>query len=212
MVALSSLKRTRIWDPSNALRSLPAQVIFSSDTLALMGLQWWIYSRQLRSIEGDLGRVATTVGREILSGDLNVFFDEIDADAEAHTGFAWVAAEGMPATGEETKGRVEAPVVLVPGGAKLEVKHFVKQRIVANGEDPEFGTVVEESCEVKVGPEAGEETGNGHERRGGTHVPAACRTLADRGQTDGRIRLGGRLLPGVRHRSVTRLPAGAGER
>ena len=133
--------------------------------LALMGVQWWIYSRQLRSIEGDLGRVATTVGREILSGDLNVFFDEIDAGAEAHTGFAWVAAEGLPATGEETKGRVEAPVVLVPEGAKFEVKHFVKQRIVTDDEDPELGTVVEESCEVKVGPEVGEETGNGHERR-----------------------------------------------
>ena len=133
--------------------------------LALMGLQWWIYSRQLRSIEGDLGRVATTVGREILSGDLNVFFDEIDSDAEAHTGLAWVTAEGIPATDEETKGRLEAPVVLVSEGEKVEVKHFVKQRIVADGEASEPGVVVEENCEVTVGPEAGEETGDGHERR-----------------------------------------------
>jgi signal transduction histidine kinase len=133
--------------------------------LALMGLQWWIYSRQLRSIEGDLGRVATTVGREILSGDLNVFFDEIDADAEAHTGFTWVAAGGIPATDEETKRRMETPILVVPDGAKVEVKHFVKQRIAADGGASEPETVVEENCEVMVGPEAGEETGDGHERR-----------------------------------------------
>ncbi len=133
--------------------------------LTLMGLQWWIYSRQLRSIEGDLGRVATTVGREILSGDLNVFFDEIDADAEAHAGFTWVAAEGIRASGEETERGMEAPIVVVPEGARVEVKHFVKQRIVADDEDFEPETVVEESRQVKVGPEAGEKGGADHERR-----------------------------------------------
>ena len=137
--------------------------------LALMGLQWWIYSRQLRSIEGDLGRVATTVGREILSGDLNVFFDETGAEVEAHTGLAWVAAERIPATDEEMMMRVNAPVVVVPEGAKVKVRHFVEQRIVTEGEESESETVVDKRCEVKVGSETGEETGavigDGRERR-----------------------------------------------
>ena len=41
--------------------------------LALMGLQWWLYARQLRSIEDDLTRVATSVGEGILTAE-NVFF------------------------------------------------------------------------------------------------------------------------------------------
>ena len=133
--------------------------------LALMGLQWWIYSRQLRSIEGDLGRVATTVGREILSGDLNVFFDESDGGAEAHAGLSWVAAERIPATDEITKSGVDAPVVVVPEGAKVGVKHFVTQTIVVDGVPSELEKVVEEGCEVRVDPEAGGEIGDGKERR-----------------------------------------------
>jgi len=125
--------------------------------LALMGLQWWIYSRQLRSIEGDLGRVATTVGREILSGDLNVFFDETGAEVEAHTGLAWVAAERIPATDEEMMMRVNAPVVVLPEGAKVKVRHFVEQKIVTEGEKSESETV--------VGEETGAVIGDGRERR-----------------------------------------------
>jgi len=37
--------------------------------LALMGLQWWLYARELKAIEGDLARVATTVGEGILKGE-----------------------------------------------------------------------------------------------------------------------------------------------
>ncbi len=136
--------------------------------LALMGVQWWIYSRQLRSIEGDLGRVATTVGRELLSGDLNVFFDEIDSDAEAHAAFTWVTGDRIPATDEGTKRRMEAPVVLVPEGAKVEVRHFVEKRIVTAGEGSEPKTVVEEEHKFEIGSEVGEKAvesiGEDHER------------------------------------------------
>jgi biopolymer transport protein ExbB len=66
------------------------------------GLQWWIYSRQLRSIEGDLGRVATTVGREILSGDLNVFFDEIDRGGQVSVR----EGEYVGRDGRQTTGRI----------------------------------------------------------------------------------------------------------
>ena len=133
--------------------------------LALMGLQWWIYSRQLRSIEGDLGRVAATVGREILSGDLNVFFDESGTEVDSHSGLAWVAAERIPGSDEETKRRVDAPIVVVPEGAKVEVRHSVEQRIITAGEESEPGTVAEETFEVEVGPETLEMLADGRKGR-----------------------------------------------
>jgi signal transduction histidine kinase len=41
--------------------------------LALMGLQWWLYARQLRSIEDEVTRVATTVGTRVLSAERAIF-------------------------------------------------------------------------------------------------------------------------------------------
>ena len=41
--------------------------------LALMALQWWIYTRQLRSIEDEVTRVATTVGTHVLSAERAIF-------------------------------------------------------------------------------------------------------------------------------------------
>jgi signal transduction histidine kinase len=41
--------------------------------LAPMGLQWWLYARELKAIEGDLARVATTVGEGILKGETVLF-------------------------------------------------------------------------------------------------------------------------------------------
>lgn len=43
--------------------------------LALTGLQFWLHARQLRSIEGDLTRVATTVGERILRGERMILGD-----------------------------------------------------------------------------------------------------------------------------------------
>ena len=41
--------------------------------LALMALQWWLYARQLRSIEDEVTRVATTVGTRVLSAERAIF-------------------------------------------------------------------------------------------------------------------------------------------
>ncbi len=41
--------------------------------LALMALQWWLYSRQLRSIEDEVTRAATTVGTHLLSAERAIF-------------------------------------------------------------------------------------------------------------------------------------------
>jgi signal transduction histidine kinase len=51
--------------------------------LALMGLQFWLYVRQLRSIEDDLTRVATTVGKGILTED---FFGPLSKGVEGGDG------------------------------------------------------------------------------------------------------------------------------
>jgi signal transduction histidine kinase len=41
--------------------------------LALMALQWWLYARQLRSIEDEVTRVATTVGTRVLTAERAIF-------------------------------------------------------------------------------------------------------------------------------------------
>jgi signal transduction histidine kinase len=47
--------------------------------LALMALQWWLYARQLRSIEDEVTRVATTVGTRILSAERAIFGEALFA-------------------------------------------------------------------------------------------------------------------------------------
>lgn len=56
--------------------------------LALTGLQFWLYARQLRSIEDDLTRVATSVGKGILTED---FFGTFQTGGEGVDG-----ADGQP--------------------------------------------------------------------------------------------------------------------
>ncbi len=41
--------------------------------LALMGLQWWLYSRQLQAIEDELSHVATSVGKGVLTAEMAIF-------------------------------------------------------------------------------------------------------------------------------------------
>jgi signal transduction histidine kinase len=65
--------------------------------LALMAIQWWIYARQLRSIEDEVTRVATTVGTSVLSAEREMFggmvvgsdedvWVDVDADLPADSG------------------------------------------------------------------------------------------------------------------------------
>ncbi len=46
--------------------------------LAVMGLQWWLYARQLRSIEEDLTNVAASVGKDVLSAEI-AFFGNVNS-------------------------------------------------------------------------------------------------------------------------------------
>ena len=49
--------------------------------LALMALQWWLYARQLRSIEEEVTRAATTVGTRVLSAERAIFGQALVAGA-----------------------------------------------------------------------------------------------------------------------------------
>jgi len=74
--------------------------------LALMALQWWLYARQLRSIEDEVTRVATTVGTRILSAERAIFGEALFAgthnlrvdfdgtvDAQAEAGIVYGAED-----------------------------------------------------------------------------------------------------------------------
>ena len=58
--------------------------------LALMALQWWIYARQLRSIEDEVTRVATTVGTRVLSAERAIFGQGLSSGAHN----VWVNTDG----------------------------------------------------------------------------------------------------------------------
>ena len=145
--------------------------------LALMALQWWIYSRQLRSIEDDVTRVATTVGSRILSGERAIF-----AGAHlAQAGDVWVDVDGAVHRGEdaadvgEIESENEVRVMMIPAPSKLKVsenegKKIIRREYVRPVGDPGAGTVewvietqeidgaqdrvIEESAHVVTGVEA----------------------------------------------------------
>ena len=141
--------------------------------LALMALQWWLYARQLRAIEEDLARVATSVGKEILSGDLNVFLEHFPLAQDKDVQLAWVtsgAAEVETRDAEESDlESPQPPVMWVAEGSDVEVKRVVKQRVAdeAGGSEPTM--VVEDRYEFRVDSKSSDEgvalIGDDHERR-----------------------------------------------
>jgi signal transduction histidine kinase len=102
--------------------------------LALMAIQWWIYARQLRSIEDEVTRVATTVGTSVLSAEREMFgglvmgsgedlWVDVDADLLADSG-----EEGTKAAqGEDEKDQYS--FVMVHDPAAEHVEHDEKRVI-----------------------------------------------------------------------------------
>lgn len=84
--------------------------------LALMALQWWLYARQLRSIEDEVTRVATTVGTRVLSAERAIFGDALFAGTDN----VWVDAEGVAkldteaGSSHEVEKDTDVRVVMVP--------------------------------------------------------------------------------------------------
>jgi signal transduction histidine kinase len=129
--------------------------------LALMALQWWLYARQLRAIEEDLARVATSVGKEILSGDLNMFVEHFPSAPDKDVELAWVTRNAGDV--ETLDGHFlvsdgsQPPVMMVAEGSEVEVKRIVKQKVENEAGGPETTTVIEDTYEWKVEGEGPEE-------------------------------------------------------
>jgi signal transduction histidine kinase len=66
--------------------------------LALMGLQWWLYARQLRSIEEELTNVAASVGKDVLTAEF-AFFGGSETAVENNV---WLTAEGHEVDADES--------------------------------------------------------------------------------------------------------------
>ena len=101
--------------------------------LALMAVQWWLHVRQLRSIERDLARVATSVGKEILSGDLMVVPGPLNRTEEGPGDAVWVEAarpqairEGENAEDSKATGK-DVHVVVIPEGSNAKVTRKVER-------------------------------------------------------------------------------------
>lgn len=94
--------------------------------LALMALQWWLYARQLRSIEGEVTRVATTVGTRVLSAERAIFGEALVAGSHK----MWVNTDGGAETETEAgdtykfEHDTDVQVMVVPHAPNA---HFVEQ-------------------------------------------------------------------------------------
>jgi signal transduction histidine kinase len=104
--------------------------------LALMGLQWWLYARQLRSIEDDLTDVAATVSTGVLSAEMAMFGEVVVKDADG----IWVEADRMELNHEFTTHDPEATpegdvrVYMVPapkpdGATEPEGRRILRRQI-----------------------------------------------------------------------------------
>lgn len=82
--------------------------------LALMGLQWWLYARQLRSIEEELTNVAASVGKDVLTAEF-AFFGGSEASVENNV---WLTADAH-------EGDASGAPIAEDGGADKNVQVIV---------------------------------------------------------------------------------------
>ncbi|MEE4271132.1 MAG: HAMP domain-containing sensor histidine kinase [Thermoanaerobaculales bacterium] len=111
--------------------------------LTLVAVQWWLHLRQLRIVEGQLGEVAASVGKDILQAGPRIrVFRPDDHEGEVY----WFENDG--ATGDELGVQVheDVMVTLVPDGEDGDAARRVTRRTVRL--TPEDG--VESNIEVRA--------------------------------------------------------------
>jgi signal transduction histidine kinase len=121
--------------------------------LALMATQWWIYTRQLQSIEDEVTRVATTVGTHVLSAERAFFGDMYfsGADDVWVNSFTTVQTEAGSEKADEVDGRADVRVMVIPDPAMAQVVEQEGKRVlrrefvrpVGDGETEKIEWVVE---------------------------------------------------------------------
>jgi signal transduction histidine kinase len=100
--------------------------------LALMALQWWLYARQLRSIEDEVTRVATTVGTRVLSAERAIFGGALLAG----THNVWVSTDGNAEIDTEdgnshgVERGTDVQVVMVPHPANPNIVEQQGKRVM----------------------------------------------------------------------------------
>jgi signal transduction histidine kinase len=111
--------------------------------LALMGLQWWLYARQLRSIEDEVTRVATTVGTSVLSAERAIF-----GKVDFHDGHdLWVDVNGNaqildePSDTSAAERDTDLRIVRVPKTEYASTEENQSERVIRK----EFVTPIGES-------------------------------------------------------------------
>ena len=117
--------------------------------LALMGLQWWLYSRQLQAIEDELSHVATSVGKGVLTAEMAIFGGVVTHDADA----VWVDAghvglhdpENDGDTGEAQQARVN--IVAIPSSPDEEIIEPTTRKVVRRKIEPDGPEIIEEKFE-----------------------------------------------------------------
>jgi signal transduction histidine kinase len=100
--------------------------------LALMALQWWLYARQLRSIEDEVTRVATTVGTRVLSAERAIFGEALFTGSHN----VWVNTDGeteidsKAGCRDEVENDTDVQVVMVPIPANPHTTEHEGKRII----------------------------------------------------------------------------------
>jgi len=127
--------------------------------LALMGLQWWIYARQLRSIEEELTNVAASIGEGVLTAEF-AFFGGDEAMVENNVWLtsdeSGVDTDVLPVSEDgDVDNNVHVVVIPEPPGlgkVSGEGTTYVRRQVEDRGDG-----VVEEKIEWITGTATGED-------------------------------------------------------
>ena len=117
--------------------------------LALMGLQWWLYSRQLRAIEDELSHVATSVGKGVLTAEMAIFGGVVEHDINSF----WVEADHVELTEHEHEAVADIDrgdtvnMVVIQGSPDDEIIEPTARKVVRRRIEPNSPEIVEERFE-----------------------------------------------------------------
>jgi signal transduction histidine kinase len=151
-VALSSHMRLegRLYSVAEQIMRIQTRLFLGTAALvlALMGLQWWLYARQLRSIENEVTRVATTVGTSVLTAE-RAFFGKVFLH-NAHE--LWIDVNGdaqileepsdTSVVGRDTDLRiVRVPETAQAGTEERQSERVIRKEIVAPVSESEAHTI-----------------------------------------------------------------------
>ncbi len=107
--------------------------------LALVAVQWWLHGRQLRAIERELGAVAATVGKDLLSHQMEFIAKSDCEESPEGRAMIWVTATDgaqTPTPGENVlhEQTADVHVLTLPDGSPARVERRAQRRIL-NGDD-----------------------------------------------------------------------------